>query len=90
MVKGSRVCHPKICLFGDIDYFRLVSFKKPAAKGEALNKEKLPFVKHIHICKGNLHLYGCFPPTQPAFAIGGEGKASVCITTLPLCTELSL
>ena len=35
-VRENRVCHPKICLFWDNDYFKLVTFKKQKTQEETL------------------------------------------------------
>lgn len=55
-VKGSRICHPKMC------YFELIK-KQPIKKQQtrkALGKKKkersYPFGRGIYIYHGNLHL----------------------------------
>lgn len=35
-MRGSRICHPRICLFGDTDYFKLIVFKKQKTREETL------------------------------------------------------
>lgn len=50
--KGSRICYPKICLFGNIDYFRLILIKSRLGRKLWKPTRSSSLSKDIYMCKG--------------------------------------